>query len=247
MYVDVHTHLFSPMWRLNLKAYFLTKGYNSYLASVSNLKSHTKDFEKCFTLSMTVPVAGEYEVDFDDFIYEASKKEDKFLGFVSPRHLEYLKYKNIYGVKFHRYVQNIDRPVLKRAFNLMEKRNQIMNIHISEDLIHFDKITNEYIKMFRELLQSYPNVRVIIPHFTALDKFIDLKQVYFDTALIPRTGIQDFIDECGVNKLLYASDFPFTNPDKDYKKKIIPLDTSRKNKMKILRNNAMHLINRVKK
>lgn len=247
MVCDVHTHTFPSYMVLPMKLAFFRWGVNSMLGSMYNLRKNSKNFDVSFMHSITLPIADFKDLDFDGWVLECARKYPNIKGFVSPRHLEYLKYKKIYGVKLHRYVQNIDERELNRVFGGLEEKNKIMMFHISSGLAQFDKVTKQYVKMFTNVMASYPNVRVIIPHFTAFDYFLNFDQIYFDTAFVYRHEIQDAVDEHdAAGKIVFGSDFPFHKPDKDYKSKILRLDISKKDKMKILSGNVKTLINRVK-
>lgn len=247
MVYDVHTHTFPTSMVMPMKVLFWRWGVNSMLGSVYNLRKNSKGIDVSFMHSISLPFPEVGDIDFDDWAVKVSREHHGIYGFVSPRHIEYLKYKNIYGVKFHRYVQKIDEFELIRAFNLLEKKKKLMMFHISSKLTDFERVTKDYLKMFTDLMTSYPKVRVIIPHFTAFDYLLNFEQIYFDTAFVHRHQIQDAVEEHNAaDRILFGSDFPFSKPDKDYKKKILTLDISKKDKNRILSENARKLVERIR-
>ena len=117
------------------------------------------------------------------------------------------------GIKWHRHsdepVYHYDSPGCRQAVDEIRSRN--MPVVLEEE---FDNTV-------RFIEQIAKGVRVIIPHMGMLNGgygvikrhgLWERRDVYADTALASVSEITDYINEYGVDRIIFGSDFPFGDP-----------------------------------
>ncbi len=120
------------------------------------------------------------------------------------------------GIKWHRHsnepVYHYDSPRCQRAVDEIRSRN--MPVVLEEE---FDNTV-------RFIEQIAKDVTVIIPHMGMLNGgyraikrhgLWERPNVYADTALASVSEITDYIDEYGIDRIIFGSDFPFGDPKQE--------------------------------
>lgn len=146
------------------------------------------------------------------------------------------------GIKWHRHsdepVYHYDSPQCRRAVDEIRRRN--MPVVLEEE---FDN-TVRFIEQFAK------GVTVIIPHMGMLNGGYGVikrhglwarPDVYADTALASVSEITDYINEYGVDRIIFGSDFPFGDPRQELLK-IMHLQISQKQKEIICGSNIQRLL-----
>jgi len=123
------------------------------------------------------------------------------------------------GIKWHRHsdepVYHYDSPRCRQAVDEIRSRN--MPVVFEEE---FDNTV-------RFIEQIAKDVRVIIPHMGMLNGgygaikrhgLWSLPNVYADTALASVYEITDYINEYGIDRIIFGSDFPFGDPKRELQK-----------------------------
>jgi len=123
------------------------------------------------------------------------------------------------GIKWHRHsdepVYHYDSPRCRQAVDEIRSRN--MPVVFEEE---FDNTV-------RFIEQIAKDVRVIIPHMGMLNGgYGAIKRhglwarpnVYADTALASVYEITDYINEYGIDRIIFGSDFPFGDPKRELQK-----------------------------
>ena len=123
------------------------------------------------------------------------------------------------GIKWHRHsdepVYHYDSPRCRQAVDEIKSRN--MPVVFEEE---FDNTV-------RFIEQIAKDVRVIIPHMGMLNGgYGAIKRhglwarpnVYADTALASVYEITDYINEYGIDRIIFGSDFPFGDPKRELQK-----------------------------
>ena len=117
------------------------------------------------------------------------------------------------GIKWHRHsdepVYHYDSPPCRRAID--EIRNRNMPVVLEE----------EFENTVRFIEKIAKGVKVIIPHMGMLNGGYGVikrhglwarPNVYADTALASVSEITDYINEYGIDRIIFGSDFPFGDP-----------------------------------
>ncbi|MFO7970281.1 MAG: amidohydrolase family protein [Desulfobacterales bacterium] len=146
------------------------------------------------------------------------------------------------GIKWHRHsdepVYHYDSPQCRRAVDEIRRRN--MPVVLEEE---FDNTV-------RFIEQVAKGVTVIIPHMGMLNGGYGVikrhglwarPDVYADTALASVSEITDYINEYGVDRIIFGSDFPFGDPRQELLK-IMHLQISQKQKEIIWGSNIQRLL-----
>ena len=146
------------------------------------------------------------------------------------------------GIKWHRHsnepVYHYDSPRCQRAVDEIRSRN--MPVVLEEE---FDNTV-------RFIEQIAKNVTVIIPHMGMLNGgyraikrhgLWERPNVYADTALASVSEITDYIDQYGIDRIIFGSDFPFGDPKRELLK-IMHLQISQEQKEIICGLNIQRLL-----
>ncbi|MGB2930581.1 MAG: amidohydrolase family protein [Desulfobacterales bacterium] len=146
------------------------------------------------------------------------------------------------GIKWHRHpdepVYHYDSPLCQRAVDEIRSRN--MPVVLEEE---FDNTV-------RFIEQIAKDVTVIIPHMGMLNGGYGVikrhglwarPNVYADTALASVSEITDYINEYGIDRIIFGSDFPFGDPQRELLK-IMHLQISQEQKEIICGLNIQRLL-----
>lgn len=149
-----------------------------------------------------------------------------------------------YGGKWHwmRGIQDLSSnyDVLKspKICEVIEK------IRISGKPLLFEEELR-FTQMFVEMAQG---LKIIVPHLgmlggdpsSFLSAFKDNQDIFFDTSLAPRERIRDFIEKLGPERILFGSDLPFGDMERELRK-IFDLDLPKEEEELILFKNFLRL------
>ncbi len=167
--------------------------------------------------------------------------------------ITYIKENGIKGIKLHPDYQNF-YPSEKEYYDiyaLMDKLNLPVLFHTGYDIglgcpIHCTPL------MIRKIAKTFPNLKIIAAHFggagmwyDAAELLCDLDNVYFDTAFpvcLDKKTAENLINKKGAEKILFASDCPWSSP-KHVMEFIDSLDLSSEKKELIFYKNAESLLN----
>lgn len=126
------------------------------------------------------------------------------------------------GLKIHPVIQGV-HPSDPSVLELMEeyqKYNLPILFHTGGSTYYVTQSENQraYANLpnYEEVVSSFPKINFIWAHMgqmereTALDIAEKLKNVYVDTTFQPVEGVRDAITKLGPDRVLYASDYPFS-------------------------------------
>ena len=146
------------------------------------------------------------------------------------------------GIKWHRHsdepVYHYDSPQCRRAVDEIRRRN--MPVVLEEEF-------NSTVRFIEQIAKG---VTVIIPHMGMLNGgygvikrrgLWERPDVYADTALASVSEITDYINEYGVDRIIFGSDFPFGDPRQELLK-IMHLQISQEQKEIICGLNIQRLL-----
>jgi hypothetical protein len=146
------------------------------------------------------------------------------------------------GIKWHRHsdepVYHYDSPRCRRAVDEIRRRN--MPVVLEEEF-------NNTVRFIQHIAKG---ITVIIPHMGMLNGGYGVikrhglwarPDVYADTALASVSEITDYINEYGVDRIIFGSDFPFGDPRQELLK-IMHLQISQEQKEIICGLNIQRLL-----
>ena len=146
------------------------------------------------------------------------------------------------GIKWHRHstepIYHYDDPRCREAIDEIRQRN--MPVVFEEEFDNTVRFINEIAV----------GVKIIIPHLGLLNGGYDTisrhgiwkrPNVYTDTALASSYEITDYINRYGYERILFGSDFPFGDPQRELSK-ILNLQIPKENKEMILSLNLKRLL-----
>ena len=146
------------------------------------------------------------------------------------------------GIKWHRHsgepVYHYDDPRCKQAIDEIRRRN--MPIVLEEEFSNTVRFINEIAL----------EVKIIIPHLGYLnggyEKIRDFglwekPNIYADTALASPSQIKDYINRYGYERIMFGSDFPFGDPQRELAK-VLHLNIPQEDKELILSLNLRRLL-----
>jgi len=129
------------------------------------------------------------------------------------------------GLKIHPVIQGI-HPSDPSVLELMEeyqKYNLPVLFHTGESTYYVtqseERRAYARLQNYEEVISSFPRINFILGHMgqmereTALEMGEKFKNVCMDTTLQPVEGVQDAIKRLGADRVLYASDYPFSVQD----------------------------------
>ena len=230
MIIDIHTHV----------------GESRHAAaSIEQLKAEMKknkvDYSACFVLGNKVKEdsliltkeCGEGILPFFRFDPKGitAKELDKHLPLFA-------------GVKLHPRLEDFD-PLERRfaeLFKVIEKQNIPL-------LIHTRKENNDNSDPDRllALVEKYKGINFIFGHFanaveSVIEKAKSLPNLFLETSIVSSPKIIEMaVKKCGSEKILFGSDFPYSDQELELQK-VLRSEISSRDKENILYKNALRLL-----
>jgi uncharacterized protein len=160
------------------------------------------------------------------------------------------------GVKMMPLLQRVypDDPRCGRLYDALIDNDMILVTHSGRDPLDRKEVFGTP-KRFSEMIQSYPELNVVLAHLGGLRMWDDVykyllpagKNVFFDTSYVSfymgNADLQKLIRDTGVERVLFGSDYPWEDPGRAVEI-INCLDLSEKEKEAVLWMNATRLLNR---
>ncbi|QGT99577.1 hypothetical protein SYNTR_0984 [Candidatus Syntrophocurvum alkaliphilum] len=211
--------------------YWSTKAQRArnFTATLENYRLSLKNTDIIYTVCMPI----EPNVTIED-LYNASKFDDRILFFTSVDfdNINDLKKKfqhdiNIgaLGLKLHPIIQKIALNN-ERVFDVIElfsywKKPILVHAGIAYYYLKNEQHKNipDYgkINYLNVLVRTFPHINFIIGHagLSQIDEVCkqlkDCKNIWLDTSFQPPANINKLIKIFGAEKIMFASDWPFTN------------------------------------
>jgi predicted TIM-barrel fold metal-dependent hydrolase len=165
--------------------------------------------------------------------FASSLDSDRLIGFGSihpglpvAENVESVRSNGLVGVKVHPLYQGygLDDPALFEILSALDG-TCIVVVHVGDGDVGSERCTP---RMFRELALSLPDVDFVACHFggylsldAAEHDVVGLPNVVLDTswppglATVDRDRILRILDEHGMDRVVFASDWPMANPGED--------------------------------
>ena len=139
--------------------------------------------------------------------------------------LDRLKARGVKGVKMMPLLQKVypDDPACGRLYSELIERDMIMVAHAGGDPLNRNEVYGTP-KRFSEMIQSYPELRVVLAHLGGLRMWDEVYKyilpaagnVFFDTSYVSfyasEAELERMIRDIGVERILFGSDYPWEDP-----------------------------------
>lgn len=260
MIIDFHTHMFPD---------FLAAKTIPYLAEISKFPNHTDGTLKGTVESMdkygidksvvcNIATNAKQTENVNNFAIEINKN-DRLISFGSVHpdcdyiyFLDKLKDCGIKGIKLHPDYQGffIDDVKMQKVYEEILKRGFVLIFHsgVDDGIGEPVHATPERIKNVIGMFRGEKTVFAHMGAFRLWDevcRYLIEEDVYFDTScsagFIEPSMFEKMVVSHGTDKILFATDLPWTNPEEGIAE-IKGLNISEEEKKNILGNNALKLL-----
>jgi hypothetical protein len=107
----------------------------------------------------------------------------------------------------------------------------ILMTHVGDELKPFTPLYS-HPKYFRNVLDSFPDMKIVLAHlggyntWNDLDQILGYKNAFFDTAMSCEIGEKEYkglIQKIGIERVLFGTDFPWYDIKKavDYTRRVL--------------------------
>ncbi|MHA1195264.1 MAG: amidohydrolase family protein [Promethearchaeota archaeon] len=206
------------------------------------------------------------QLDHQDVINLSSKAPDRFYKFFwfNPKvssDMEEESYEilakhfdmGFCGVKIHSGINMLKIPKdIEKLVSFMQDYNKSfpLFIHSTPKVIYFGGISS---KDIGSLAKKFPELNIIIGHAAyAMEYAIEagtllkqFKNVYFETSCSIPYGIYNLVKMVGIERIIFGSDAPVTNPIYIEIEKIKCLPLKKEQKQSIFYDNVLKLLNKI--
>ena len=193
----------------------------------------------------------------NEFIKKEIDEHKEFIGFMTlhqdlteeevKEEVEWCVKNGFKGVKLHPDFQKfyIDEEKVEKFYRVIGDRLPIL-LHMGDNRYEFSKPNR-----LASVAKKYPKVKFIAAHFGGyrcwdeVDVYKGLENIYFDTCsslpFISTKRAKELIDEFGVDKFFFATDFPMWNAKQELER-FCAIDLTEKEREKILSLNVKKLL-----
>ncbi|MGN0437056.1 MAG: amidohydrolase family protein [Lachnospiraceae bacterium] len=267
MIIDFHTHIFpesiakNAIHNLEQESGIKAKG----IGTLSNLKENMKIAGVDYSVILPVATKPSQFHSINEYAQEINNTDGIIsFGGIHPENdnitekLSYIKKLGLKGVKLHPDYQGptyIDDPRYIQIIKECIRLDLCMVIHAGMDVgkpipIHCPP-DKSYIMLNEVLRNCTKDSKIVLAHMGGMlqwdlvEKLLVGKNIYFDLAYCNHLGnkeqITRIIKKHGADKILYATDYPWTNQE-EMTNYINTLDISSEEKEMILYKNAAKLL-----
>jgi len=239
--IDFHAHIYPDDVAEKLvpkmeEIYGVKRRHNATLSSLL-ASANDGDIDKVVVL----PVANRPEhAKLNTWYAGLKEKSDKIIPFGSlhpqndPNELDSFPELGLKGIKFQPNAQ-LFYPDDGKMFKFYRKASELDLIVVFHAGDEEGGVRGEYSQpeKFIKVLQSFPGLKIVLPHlggfktWDKLDLVLGYENVYYDTAHLPG-NIDDglllnLIDKIGIEKVIYGTDFPWSDhrEDKEHIEKLL--------------------------
>ncbi|MFZ7120496.1 MAG: amidohydrolase family protein [Eubacteriaceae bacterium] len=234
MIIDVHTHCFPQ--EIAPKAMKILKE-KSQLAmvytdgTINNLKKSMIKSKVDISILQNIATKAEQTKNINRWAVKVQDEKILSFGTIHPDYnlwheeIMYLKENKIKGIKIHPNDQGfeIDDERMYPIYEEVFKNGLIILFHMGNDLItHSD---NSTAKGLKSIIRLFPNGNIIAAHMGGFrawkeaEKYLIGEDIYIDTSsslsYLGYKKMTQLIKDHGVNKVLFASDSPWTDQEKE--------------------------------
>jgi hypothetical protein len=116
-------------------------------------------------------------------------------------------------------------------YRALSENGMILLTHVGDELKPFKPLYS-HPKHYRNVLESFPDLKIILAHLGGyntwddLDMILGYKNAYYDTAMSCEIGVKEYerlIERIGIDRVLFGTDFPWYDIKKavDYTRKVL--------------------------
>ena len=260
MIIDFHTHCFADSI-VEKAMYTLTKDNDLQIyadGSLSGLKNSMKKANVDISVVQPIATKATQTQLINDWIISIKSSEIIPFGTIHPEYEFWEKeinrlFKNgIKGIKFHPDYQNfwVDDKKMYPTYEKIADLGLITMFHCGRD-ISYPYQTRCTPNRLINVINDIPNLIVVGAHmgghkmFEDVEKYLCGKNLYLDTSfaqyILGNTAMANLIKKHGVEKVLFASDSPWADVEKDIND-IEKLDLTADAKDMIFSKNAYKLL-----
>lgn len=261
--IDSHTHIFPDKIAAKIAAGI--KGHFPLAGdfTLKDLKSYMKRCGIEAVITFCVAERPEVVVAANNFMIEINDNQTIFsLGTILPSlkdpvgEVWRIRGQGIKGIKFHSIFQPIPGrdETLFPIYQAMAETGMIAYFHVGMDPIHPSIPLRTGPQDIAFIKERFPTLRIVGAHFGGLfmleeaRKWVIGKDVYIDTCWGPNIQslepevVMDLIHRHGVEKVLFATDYPSTTDPVPQIQWWKDLPLPEKEKQMIFRDNALRLL-----
>lgn len=277
MIIDAHVHVFSDNVKENREKYFTDKNFkylyetkNSRIVTIDDLVQTMQEeqVDKSLIVGYSWEKIEACKRENDYFLKKVSLYNDKIIPFAAlPNNSNYdvdnyilslheQGFKGIGELVF--YQEGVTDEILKYLENIFEianKYNMIINLHLNEPVGHeYKGKYDPNLNKIYQLICKFPDLIIIMAHFGGGLFFYELmpevknklKNVYYDISATPylyESSIYKIaLEIIGAEKIIFGSDFPLIKPGR-YIKDLKQVVTNQLDYEKIMGKNIQQLLN----
>ena len=261
--IDSHTHIYPDKIAAKVAATVRDVFPLAGDFTLKDLKAYMKRCGIEAVVTFCVAERPEVVVSANNFLIEINDNQTIFsFGTILPDmkdpvgEVKRIKEKGIKGIKF----QSVFQPIrggdenLFPIYDAMAKAGMIAYFHVGKDPIHPSHKPGTGPQDIAHLKERFPTLKIVAAHLGGLfmldesRKWIIGKDIYIDTCWGPNiqslksTEVIDLIRQHGVEKVLFATDYPSTTDPVPQIKWWKDLPLPEKEKQMIFRENARRLL-----
>lgn len=265
MLIDFHTHFYPEEIAKNtIKKLSAMAGFQFFGdGTIDSLKKFMIKDGVSIAINAPIATKAEQVISINRKMIDINKKEKNIicLGTMHPQfgrngniseEIEFIAKNGIKGIKMHPEYQNFypDDGGLKVIYDSCLKNNIFILFHSGADAAFDSDNVKGTPKRFRQVLKSFPNLKVILAHMGGYQmwdmvyKELVGLNVYFDTAFCNEMDdnlLGNLIKEHGYDKIIFGTDFPWERASV-LKNKILRIIDNKEFLNKIFNLNAKKLL-----
>jgi len=262
--IDTHTHIYPDKIAPKIEAVIIQQV--GYLWNSFKVSSLLDTMAKCgIGMSIVFCIAERPEIvkRANDFVISVQREHGELIGFgtIHPdfeayrEEIKRLKESEIRGIKLSSTFQNfhVGEERMMRIYQALEEEGLILYLHAGREEGRAIEDARTTPNGIGKVLDTFPKLKVVAAHFGGLDmleaarKHLLGRELYFDTSWFPsvevldRNEIAELIQQHGSSKVLFGSDYPTTEIEKQIRW-ISDLPLSAEDKELIFHKNAQRLL-----
>lgn len=255
--IDFHTHIYPP--KIAQKATESTCAFydlkTDLVGTADVLLEEGRRAGVSKYVLLPVVVKPEQTHHINQFVAKEIKSHSEFYGFGALHALtenpleeiQYIETAGLKGIKLHPDIQDypIDDLRLFPVFDYLQDRLPVL-IHCGDP-----RHNNSHPRRLKKIIDEFPHLQIIAAHlggwsmFDTAVQYLKDAECYFDLSscfqFLPRDRMKKYIDSYGADRILFGTDFPLWNPQKEVEA-FMKLDLSPVEQEKIACQNALRIL-----
>ncbi len=229
--IDFHAHIYPE--KIASKATAATGGfYNispAHTGTGEELLSAGKKAGISRFVLLPVATRADQVRSINTFIHKEAEEHEEFYGFGTihpdcesiPGEVQFIIDSGLHGIKLHPDTQqfNTDDKRLFEMFDMIQGKLPVL-IHCGDKRFDFS-----HPRRLRKIIDEFPRLQVIAAHLGGWSLFDEAFELLRDTdcfldisstmMFLPREKVEHFIHGYGADRILFGTDFPLWDPEKE--------------------------------